>query len=48
MGRTYDAAGNRTSKTAVQQASPNPVSVTSKQINRPFVFIEIAGCTFIF
>jgi RHS repeat-associated protein len=26
---TYDAAGNRTSKTAVQQASPNPVSVTS-------------------
>jgi RHS repeat-associated protein len=28
-GYTYDAAGNRTSKTAVQQASPNPVSVTS-------------------
>ena len=26
---TYDAAGNRTSKTAVQEASPNPVSVTS-------------------
>jgi len=28
-GYTYDAAGNRTSKTAVQEASPNPVSVTS-------------------
>jgi len=28
-GYTYDAAGNRISKTAVQQASPNPVSVTS-------------------
>jgi RHS repeat-associated protein len=28
-GYTYDAAGNRTSKTAVQQASPSPVSVTS-------------------
>ncbi len=28
-GYTYDAAGNRTSKTAVQQANPNPVSVTS-------------------
>ena len=26
---TYDDAGNRTSKTAVQQADPNPVSVTS-------------------
>jgi RHS repeat-associated protein len=26
---TYDAAGNRITKTAVQQASPNPVSVTS-------------------
>ncbi len=25
-GYTYDAAGNRTSKTAVQQADPNPVS----------------------
>ena len=27
---TYDAAGNRTSKTAVQEGSPNPVSVTSQ------------------
>jgi YD repeat-containing protein len=26
---SYDAAGNRASKTAVQQADPNPVSVTS-------------------
>ena len=26
---SYDAAGNRTSKTAVQQGDPNPVSVTS-------------------
>ncbi len=26
---TYDAAGNRLTKTAVQEASPNPVSVTS-------------------
>ena len=29
-GYTYDAAGNRTSKTAVQEASPNPVSVLSQ------------------
>jgi RHS repeat-associated protein len=29
-GYTYDAAGNRLTKTAVQQASPNPVSVTSR------------------
>ena len=28
-GYTYDAAGNRLTKTAVQEASPNPVSVTS-------------------
>jgi RHS repeat-associated protein len=28
-GYTYDAAGNRLTKTAVQQATPNPVSVTS-------------------
>jgi len=27
--KAYDAAGNRTSKTAVQEATPNPVSVTS-------------------
>jgi uncharacterized protein RhaS with RHS repeats len=26
---TYDAAGNPTSKTAVQHATPNPISVTS-------------------
>jgi len=28
-GYTYDAAGNRLTKAAVQEASPNPVSVTS-------------------
>ena len=27
---TYDAAGNRLTKTAVQEASPNPVSVLSQ------------------
>jgi YD repeat-containing protein len=29
-GYTYDAAGNRLTKTAVQEASPNPVSVSSQ------------------
>jgi RHS repeat-associated protein len=29
-GYTYDAAGNRLTKTAVQEASPNPVSVLSQ------------------
>jgi RHS repeat-associated protein len=28
-GYTYDAAGNRLTKTAIQEANPNPVSVTS-------------------
>ncbi|MGO8790998.1 MAG: hypothetical protein ACLQVL_26945 [Terriglobia bacterium] len=27
---TYDAAGNRLTKTAVEEASPNPVSVLSQ------------------
>jgi len=29
-GYTYDAAGNRLTKTAVQEASPNPISVLSQ------------------
>ena len=29
-GYTYDAAGNRLTKTALQEASPNPVSVLSQ------------------
>jgi len=43
-GYTYDAAGNRLTKTAVQEASPNPVSVTSNYSYDPiYELTQAAG-----